>query len=401
MNGDEAAWRRDYRLLWSGQFFASLGLMALVPLLPFYLETLGGSDVANAHWTGAALAAPAFSVLLVAPLWGWLGDRFGRKTTVICAFLGFALSMILMGFARTPLEFIFSRLLQGACGLTVSIAAFVSVAAPEPKRGWALGGLQSATAAGSLAGPLLGGLMADLWSLRPLLWFTGVASAMGGLIALRVLTQQAVEATGAVHAFPRQAVSALFCDPGLRAFVLAGICIQAGAYGLVSVFTLQVKVLVSNPSYAATWVGILNAATWGVTFLAASWWGSRNDRTAVERNFSIAACGCAFSIGLQALVTDVAWFLPWRMAQGFFFAALIQSVYLRISQAGVTLHQGTQIGVANSSLTLGQIIGPLASVVLSTFFTLSTVFLFMAGAVFVAAGLVWRQRRPWEMEYVS
>ncbi|MGP0630116.1 MFS transporter [Nitrospina sp. 32_T5] len=397
----EAAWRRDYRLLWSGQFFASLGLMALVPLLPFYIQTLGGGAEANPGWTAVALAAPAFSVLLAAPLWGWLGDRFGSKTTVTCAFLGFALSMLWMALAHTPVEFVLSRLLQGACGLTVSIAAFVSVAAPEAARGRALGGLQSATAAGCLAGPLLGGLMADLWSLRPLLVFTGLASAMGALLAARVLTQQTVESVGAERPLPRQAVSSLFRDPGPRAFVLAGICVQAGAYGLVSIFALQVQSLLADPSYAATWVGILYAATWGATFLSSPWWGNRNDRTAMEFNFSIAASGCALSIAFQALVTDVEWFLPLRMVQGFFFAALVQTIYLRISQAGVPVNQGTQIGVANSVLTLGQIIGPLASAGLSTFFTLPTAFLFMAGLMLVAAGLVWRQRRPWEMEYVS
>lgn len=401
MSDAEAAWRRDYRLLWTGQFFASLGLMALVPLIPFYLETLGSSDSANLRWTGVVLAAPAFSVLLAAPLWGWLSDRLGRKTTVTYTFLGFALSMILMALARTPLEFVLSRILQGSCGLVVAIAVYVSVAAPVQTRGRALGGLQSATAAGSFAGPLLGGLMADLWSLRPLLLVTGLASAIGGLIAARVLTRQPAESTGAVHVFPLRTVSAMFRDPGSRAFVLAGICVQTGAYGLASVFAFQVKALLANPAYAATWVGVLYAATWSVTFLSAPWWGNRNDHTAVERNFFIAACGCAVSIAFQALVTDVQWLLPLRMAQGFFFAALVQSVYLRVNQAGVMGYQGTQIGVANSFLTLGQIIGPLASVALSTFFTLPTVFILMAGALLVAASIVWQQRRPSEMEFVS
>ena len=402
MSATEAAWRRDYRLLWSGQFFATLGLMALVPLLPFYMETLGSSGAANPRWTGLALAAPALSVMLAAPLWGWLSDRLGRKTTVVYAFLGFALSMILMALARTPLEFVLSRVLQGACGLVVTIAAFVSVGAPTQARGRALGGLQSATAAGSLAGPLLGGMMADLWSLRPLLLATGLASAVGGVIAARVLTRQTTEAAGVVHAFPRRAVSSMFRDPSLRAFVLAGICVQTAAYGLVGVFAPQVKSLLENPAYAATWVGVLYAVTWGMTLLCAPWWGKRNDCTAVERNFFVAACGCAVSIACQALVTDVRWLLPLRVAQGFFFAALVQSVYLRVSQAGVTAHQGTQIGVANSLLMSGQIVGPLAGAVLSTFLALPTVFLFMAGVLLVAAGIVWRQRRrPWEVEYAS
>ena len=402
MNTAEAAWRRDYRLLWSGQFFATLGLMALVPLLPFYMDTLGSSDTANPRWTGLALAAPAASVIMAAPLWGWLSDRSGRKTTVVYAFLGFALSMILMALARTPLEFVLSRVLQGACGLIVTIAAFVSASAPAQTRGRALGGLQSATAAGSLAGPLLGGVMADVWSLRPLLLATGLASAVGGVIAARVLTRQTTAATGAGHASPRRAVSAMFRDPGLRAFVLAGICVQTGAYGLVSVFAPQVKALLANPAYAATWVGVLYAVTWSVTLISAPWWGNRNDRTAMERNFFVAACGCAVSIACQALVTDVQWLVPLRMAQGFFFAALVQSVYLRISRAGVMAHQGTQIGVANSLLMSGQIIGPLVSAVLSTFFALPVVFFSIAGIFVVAAGIVWRQRRHFlEVEYVS
>lgn len=101
-----SVWRTNFRVLWCGQFFAIAGLTVMVPLLPFYLEQLGASDPQSVRfWTGLALAAPAFSLGLASPLWGKLGDRWGRKWMVVRALFGLGVSVCCMGVVQTPLQF--------------------------------------------------------------------------------------------------------------------------------------------------------------------------------------------------------------------------------------------------------------------------------------------------------
>lgn len=101
-----STWRTNLRVLWGGQFLAIAGLTVMVPLLPLYLEQLGAHNPqAVRFWTGWALAAPAISLGLASPLWGRLGDRWGRKWMVVRALLGLGLSVCGMGLAQTPLQF--------------------------------------------------------------------------------------------------------------------------------------------------------------------------------------------------------------------------------------------------------------------------------------------------------
>lgn len=392
----DRAWERNLRLLWAGQFLTTAGLTVVVPLLPFYLEELGMAEqAANRFWSGLALAAPAVTLMLAGPLWGRLGDRWGRKWMVVRALLGLAASMILMGLARTPLQFLLCRLLQGASGGVVdAAAAFAGAEAPPARRGRALGSLQGASAAGSLVGPLAGGLLTDLWGLRPLLLATGVLTAACSLLAARALRESARPAPPASAPPPlARTVAGLLRRPRVRALVLAGVCAQAGAYGLVTVFAPHVRSLLPDPGRAASWTGLLQAATWGATVLGSAWWGRRNDRRPVEANFAAAACGCAISIALQALPGQAGWLFPLRLLQGFCFSALAQSVFLQVSRQAAGEHQGLHMGAANSFLTLGQILGSLAGALLAGLLPPAPVFALTGSAFGVAAALVWHASR--------
>jgi len=385
--------RLNFRVLWTGQLLAIAGLTVMVPFLPFYMEDLGVHGAEARLWSGLALAAPAVTLLVAAPLWGRLGDHVGRKWMMVRALAGLALSLVLMGFAATPLQFLLCRLFQGACGGVVdAAAAFASAEAPQGTRGRVLGGLQSATAVGSLSGPLLGGPLVDAWGLRPLLLATGLLTGLSALATLWLLRE--TRRTGPAGAPPPVlgALLGVLRHRQTRAFALAGLCAQAGVYGLVTVFAPHVRALLAEPGQAATWVGGLQAATWAAGAVGAPWWGRRNDTGAVEPRFAVAALGCAVGVALQGLSLPVGWLLPLRALQGFCFSALAQSVLLRLGREVSAEHQGVQMGVANTFLTLGQIAGAAAGALLAGLLTPSWIFVLMAGCFVLAATLVWMVR---------
>src|SRR3954468_22317974 len=71
-------------------FIDMVGLLMIIPLLPFYVKTLGGSgvDFLGLHFgigfiTGIIIAVFTFAQLLSAPLWGRFSDRVGRRPTLL------------------------------------------------------------------------------------------------------------------------------------------------------------------------------------------------------------------------------------------------------------------------------------------------------------------------------
>ncbi|WP_229751813.1 MFS transporter [Marinithermofilum abyssi] len=401
----EARWRRNFWMLWFGQFVAIAGLTVVVPLLPFYMEMLGATDpVENRWWTGICLAAPALTLFLVSPVWGRIGDKWGRKWMVVRALLGLSASIGLMGWAQTPVHFLLFRLLQGACGGVVdAAAAFAGSDAPAGKRGRVFGNLQSATAAGSLAGPLIGGVLADGWGYRPLFWLMGGLTALSALLAAAVLVEprpsEQREKQRGTETPMRQVFGRLMSDVPLRGILLAGVCAQAGVFGLVAVFAPLVRDLAGSPHYAATWVGVLQAVTWGGTILGAPWWGRRNDRSPLENNFFWAAVGCGVSVLLQVIPQQLLWLIPLRFIQGFCFSALLQSVFLKVTRRTPASDRGASIGMTNSFLVFGQVLGSFLAAVaggaLSVEWTCIVMgLLFLAGAWLVKHPPAFRWRLP-------
>ncbi|MDQ3600955.1 MAG: MFS transporter [Actinomycetota bacterium] len=360
--------RRAFAVLWFGQFSAVAGLTVVVPLLPFYLAGLGVPEQDVAWWTGMSLAAPAITQMIVAPLWGMVADRYGRKAMVVRAHAGLALSVGLMVLADTPSEFLAYRLLQGACGGVVgATATFASSLAPVRRRGRVLGGLAAAISAGSLLGPLLGSLLASGFGYGALFGSVAGLLAVSSLLALVLLREPVARdhrgTACAADATPlRAVVGQLVRTAQSRQLLLAGLAGQAAVYALVVVFAPRVGQITGSIAAATVWVGALQAVTWAATLVGAPWWGYRNERRRPHIGFALAAAGCGLAVALQAVPTAPAALLPLRIVQGFCFATLAATVLQVANQLVSAPGRGTCMGFTQSVLDFGQVVGPMLGV---------------------------------------
>src|SRR5678815_1842994 len=145
-------------------FVDMLGLLMIIPLLPFYVKTLGGSgvNVFGTHFgigtiMGFIVASFTLAQLLSAPMWGRFSDRVGRRPTLLIALGASALAFLIFGFAHSLLLLFLSRLVQGAGGGTVGvIQAYVADSTDPKDRARALGWLSATTNLGVALGPVLG-----------------------------------------------------------------------------------------------------------------------------------------------------------------------------------------------------------------------------------------------------
>jgi MFS family permease len=177
------------------------GFTLVMPFLPLFIAQLGVSDVGEvAMWTGLSLGVTPGLTALLAPAWGRLGDRFGRKIMVERSLVSFVVLFTAMAFVKHVWQVLAVRAVQGLfAGYGSLSVAMAAESAPRDRMPSAIGAVQTAQRIGPGVGPVLGGLLASLVGLRPAF----VATAFFYLIGLVIV--HALYDDRATHAQPADA----------------------------------------------------------------------------------------------------------------------------------------------------------------------------------------------------
>jgi MFS family permease len=329
--------------------------MTLVPILPLHLQGMAGAH--GADWSSVALAAPAIGALAVAPFTGVWCARRGHRKVLLTSLAVFTASVLILAVSSHIGTFILGRVLQGASAIGVLLTACIGHVSAPATRNRAFGLQESAVAAGALLGPVLGGVLQDVWSPRPMLLAVAMINGVLTLV-LSVLLRDAPAHDGpAPDANAHRPIREVLT---LHRWLLAGCLSQAGAFALVNVFVLYLQQRFPNDALLASKAGTLHALGWLAAMIASPWWGARNDRDASGRHFLFAAVGCAIAIALLPLASALWQIALLRLIQGALFAALALSVLAHCHRALPWTLDGTATGVARSAMTAGQLVGPLA-----------------------------------------
>ena len=154
-----AASRSKLWILMITAFIDMIGLLMVLPLMPFYAKSIGQGGMV----VGLLVSSYAVAQLITAPMWGRMSDAYGRRPALLVGLTASAIAYVIFGYALQlphPLFFLFlCRIVQGAGGGTVSvIQAYVADSTQPDERAKALGWLSAATNAGVAIGPVLGSI---------------------------------------------------------------------------------------------------------------------------------------------------------------------------------------------------------------------------------------------------
>ena len=141
-----------------GMFLAALDQTIVSTALPTIVGDLGGANHLSWVVTSYLLAATATT-----PLWGKLGDLFGRKYVFVICIVIFLIGSALCGVSQNMLQLIAFRALQGlgGGGLMVLAMAVIADVVPPRDRGRYQGVVGAVFGVSSVVGPLLGGFLVD------------------------------------------------------------------------------------------------------------------------------------------------------------------------------------------------------------------------------------------------
>lgn len=174
-------------------FIDMVGLLMIIPLLPYYVKDLSGSGLTVLHFqigvgtiTGFIVTSYTVAQLLSAPLWGRFSDRVGRRPTLLIALAASGIAYLIFGFAHSLLLLFLSRIVQGAGGGTVGVIQAYVADSTEPKdRTRALGWLSATTNLGVVIGPVIGSFAVTLGTSKALTGYStiSIGRAVPGILA--------------------------------------------------------------------------------------------------------------------------------------------------------------------------------------------------------------------------
>jgi MFS family permease len=152
----------------AASFLGYTGFTLVMPFLPLFIRDLGVVDVGEvAVWTGLSLGVTPGLTALLAPAWGKLGDRYGRKIMVERSLASFVILFAAMAFVTRAWHVLAIRIVQGLfAGYGSLSVAMAAESAPRDRMPNAIGLVQTAQRLGPGVGPVIGGALAGFMGLR-------------------------------------------------------------------------------------------------------------------------------------------------------------------------------------------------------------------------------------------
>lgn len=163
-----AGWKKNLWLLWLSQLISISSFGFGLPFIPLYIQELQALTYQELTLYATILsAAPALTMGFMAPIWGYLSDKHGRKLMILRASFSGAIIVAMMGMITSINQFLLLRFLQGFfTGTITASTAFVASDAPEEELGYSMGVITSGNFVGFSLGPLLGGFFAKYFGYR-------------------------------------------------------------------------------------------------------------------------------------------------------------------------------------------------------------------------------------------
>jgi DHA1 family multidrug resistance protein-like MFS transporter len=391
-----SSWQRNLAVLWIGQVIATAGFSVTLPFLPYFVQELGITGVDRvAFWAGLVTSAQATTMALMAPVWGSLSDRYGRKIMVVRAMFGGSVIIGAMGFVGNVYQLVVLRAIQGLFTGTVSAATtLVASSTPPQRRGYAIGLLQMALYLGNSVGPLLGGFVADTLGYRAAFWVTGGLLFLAGVLVSAGVHEEftppeELEHTQAASRKPRLwdglllvlRTRALMAAFGIRVLMRTA----ANVIGpILPLFIQQIAAPgVKVASLAGTMAGLASVTSAGAAILL----GRASDRIGSRRILLTCGVAACLLFGAQAWARTPAQLMLLRAAGGAATGGILASVSALLAELAPKDRFGAVYGVDTSMVAAANAFAPMIGAALTASWGLSAPFLGSA-ALYAAATVV-------------
>lgn len=370
----------------------ALSYGTIIPLLYPYASRFG----LDPFGLSLLFTSYSFFQFLATPIIGRLSDRYGRRPLLLLSIFGTAISLALFAGAWSlPLLFL-ARILDGITGGNMSVAqAVIADTTTGQERAKGFGMLGASFGFGFLIGPALGGLLSAI-SLTAPFWFAAGLASIATLMTAVFLPETVQVNKQTIRSEPLFDIKGLFTafSTPIVGVLLVFTLLTALALNMFIIgfqtFTVDVLLLSSvQIGLLFTLTGLVNiiVQAFGVGWLLKKF---KSKRKVLAGSALAAATLMLLMSGAQTFVL----FLPVVLAYMFAQGPLMPLVSGVISERTAPEDQGAVLGINQSYLSIGQIVGPLIAGLIASR-SVSMVFL-AASLIIFGAWLVLLQLKPRE-----
>lgn len=381
-------WKRNLLVCWFGIFVTGVGMSQIAPVLPLYIQQLGVENPASiARLSGLAFGITYVISALFSPLWGLAADKFGRKPMLLRASLGMAVIIGCMGFVHNVYILIGLRLLQGTItGYGTACTTLIATQTDKEHAGYALGTLSTASIAGSLLGPSLGGFIAENIGLEDTFFLTGALLLAAFILTLLFVQESFVRGDKQALRFKEVWSSVPEKNLTITLFV-SFFVLTVALYTVEPVITVYVNHLSRSGSHIALIAGLTFSASGLANIIAAPRLGRLSDRIGAHRVMLAALITAGLIFIPQAFVQNPWQLMGLRFVLGLAAGGLIPSVNILVKKITPSSITGRVFGLNMSAGYLGIFGGSVLGGQIAAWFGIRYVFFITAALLLINA--VW------------
>ncbi len=391
-----ARWQRILYVSVIAQICSLVGFSFVYPFLPLFIQTLGVRGQAVPLWSGIIGFSLSISMALVAPIWGTLADRYGRKPMVVRSMVSGVFTTGLLIVAPNVWFVLILRILQGI--LTGSVAAsqaLVASVTPRENMGFSMGLMQSAVFTGAAVGPLIGGFLNDHLGFHGTFAAGASMLAIGALLVIFFVNEDfqrpAAATSGRRSLNPYAQMRDVVASPGLLAMALVLFMAEFGNVVPAPILALFVPHLSGVPELrgqpqTSTAVGIILAIA-GVAAALSSLQVQRLTNRFGFRRVLIVATALAGCCYIPAFFVQAVWqLIAVRAAVGLCLGAAMPCATSIVGLLAPENRRASAYGLTASASSFGFAFGPLVGGAIGAFYGLRPVFV-VTGAVLVLVAI--------------
>ena len=375
---EKPIWKKNLFVLSIAVFIAGIAFSEIMPFLSLYINTLGNFSHQQLNfWSGIVYSGTFIVSAVVSPWWGKLADKKGRKPMILRAGIGMSVVIACMGLVQNVWQLLLLRMLQGVfAGFISNSNALVATETPKTNSGQALGTIASATTAGTLLGPLVGGALTSIFSYRITFMITGGLLLLCSILVLFFVHEDDFKPVTAKKLDKASGVIKSLRSPHLIfGLLLTTLIIQAANNSINPIVSLYVRQLLNGHDNVVFISGVIAALPGIATFLGASRFGALGDKIGTHKIIVAGFIAASIFFFLTAFVRNTVELGILRFLVGFSDACLfpqVQTMLTKNSPAAVT---GRIFSWNQSAMYIGNIVGPLLGSFVSGMFNYSMVFI--------------------------
>ncbi|HEM3199532.1 TPA: multidrug efflux MFS transporter [Streptococcus suis 14A] len=242
MDGGSSYWKQNLKVAWLGNFLTGTSFTLVMPFISVFVEELGVGPGQVEYYAGLAVSANAFAAAVMAPIWGSLADRYGRKPMMVRAAFAMIFTMGGMAFVPNVFWLIVLRVLNGVfTGYIPNATALIASQVPKDKTGYALGTLSTGAVAGNLIGPTLGGILAEMVGVHNVFLLVGLLYALVVVLTVFYIREDFVPVNKEDALSIRQVFEQVKDRQMLVGLFVTSMIIIAAAQAVVPILTLYVR----------------------------------------------------------------------------------------------------------------------------------------------------------------